>query len=67
MKVFSVWIKGIDGALRLRLDGLENAKWLLSRLRLMLEPPQPIPAADLLSDQNGKKRRLSFEYAARSA
>ena len=46
MKVFSVWIKGIDGALRLRLDGLENAKWPLSRLRLMLEPPQPVPAAD---------------------
>jgi hypothetical protein len=32
MKVFSVWINRMDGALRLRVDGLENAKWLLSRL-----------------------------------
>jgi hypothetical protein len=92
MKVFSVWINPTDGALRLRVDGLENAKWLLSRLsdffvfktseplfevpnssnytfrvahnsqmsgrrfekllagiaevKLMLEPPQPVPAAD---------------------
>jgi hypothetical protein len=46
MKAFNVWMNGIDGALRLRLDGLENAKWLLSRLRLMLEPSQPVPAAD---------------------
>ena len=92
MKVFSVWINRTDGALRLRVDGLENAKWLLSRLsdffvfktsepllqvanssnytfrvahtsqmsgrgfekllagiaevKLMLEPKQPVPAAD---------------------
>ena len=92
MKVFSVWINRTDGALRLRVDGLENAKWLLSRLtdffvfktsepllavpnssnytfrvahnsqmsgrrfekllagiaevKLMLEPTQPVPAAD---------------------
>jgi hypothetical protein len=46
MKAFNVWIKGIDGALRLRRDGLENAKWLLSRLRPDVEPPQPVPAAD---------------------
>lgn len=32
MKVFSVWINRTDGALRLRVDGLENTKWLLSRL-----------------------------------
>lgn len=32
MKVFSVWIRRMDGASRLRVDGLENAKWLLCRL-----------------------------------
>ena len=47
MKVFSIRIKGIDGALGLRLDGLENAKWLLSRLRLMMEPSQPVPGRRL--------------------
>ena len=92
MKVFSVWINRADGALRLRVDGLENAEWLLSRLsdffvfktsdpllqvadssnytfrvahtsqmsgrgvekllagiaevKLMLEPTQPVPAAE---------------------
>jgi len=46
MKAFNVWMNGIDGALRLRLDGMENAHWLLSRLRPDVEPPQPDPAAD---------------------
>ena len=32
MKAFSVWIRRLDGASRLRVDGLENAKWLLGRL-----------------------------------
>jgi hypothetical protein len=32
MKVFSVWISRMDGDSRLRVDGLENAKWLLRRL-----------------------------------
>ena len=32
MKVFSVWMSRTDGALRLRVDGLENARWLLCRL-----------------------------------
>jgi len=32
MKVFRVWIRRMDGASRLRVDGLENAKWLLGRL-----------------------------------
>ena len=32
MKVFSVWISRMDGASRLRVNGLENATWLLCRL-----------------------------------
>ena len=32
MNVFGVWITHMDGASRLRVDGLENAKWLLRRL-----------------------------------
>jgi hypothetical protein len=32
MKVFNVWISRTDGDLRLRVDGLENTKWLLCRL-----------------------------------
>ena len=32
MKAFRVWIRRTDGASGLRVDGLENAKWLLSRL-----------------------------------
>lgn len=32
MKVFNVWISRRDGALRLRVDGLENTNWLLGRL-----------------------------------
>ena len=32
MKVFNVWISRVDGASGLRVDGLENAKWLLCRL-----------------------------------
>ena len=32
MKVFSVCISRMDGALRLRVDGLENTTWLLGRL-----------------------------------
>jgi hypothetical protein len=32
MKVFQVWIRRMDGASRLRVDGPENAKWLLGRL-----------------------------------
>jgi hypothetical protein len=32
MKVFNVWISRVDGASGLRVDGLENAKWLLRRL-----------------------------------
>ena len=92
MKVFNVWISRKDGALRIRVDGLENTNWLLRRLsdsfvfktseplhevpnssdytfrvahnsemsdrrfekllasiaevKLMLEPPQPVLAAD---------------------
>ena len=29
MKAFSVWISRMDGASGLRVDGLENANWLL--------------------------------------
>ena len=29
MKVFNVWISRMDGASGLRVDGLENANWLL--------------------------------------
>jgi hypothetical protein len=32
MKAFRVWISPIDGASGLRVDGLENARWLLCRL-----------------------------------
>ena len=32
MKVFNVWISRMEGALRLRVDGLENARWPLCRL-----------------------------------
>ena len=32
MKVFSVWICQMDGSSGLRVDGLENANWLLRRL-----------------------------------
>jgi hypothetical protein len=32
MKAFRVWIRRTDGASGLRVDGLENAKWLLCRL-----------------------------------
>jgi hypothetical protein len=32
MKRFNVWISRGDGASGLRVDGLENANWLLSRL-----------------------------------
>ena len=30
--MFRVWLRRIDGASGLRVDGLENAKWLLGRL-----------------------------------
>lgn len=32
MKAFSVWMTRLDGASRLRVDGLENANWLIGRL-----------------------------------
>jgi len=32
MKAFRVWISRMDDASRLRVDGLDNAKWLLCRL-----------------------------------
>ena len=32
MKAFNVWISRMDGASRLRVDGLENTNWLLRRL-----------------------------------
>lgn len=32
MKVFSVWISRMDGVSGLRVDGRENAEWLLDRL-----------------------------------
>jgi hypothetical protein len=32
MKAFNVWISRMDGASRLRVDGLENTNWLLCRL-----------------------------------
>ena len=32
MKAFRVWLRRIDGASGLCVDGLENAKWLLSKL-----------------------------------
>ena len=32
MKAFRVWIRRIDGASGVRVDGLDNARWLLSRL-----------------------------------
>jgi hypothetical protein len=32
MKVLSVWITRLDGASRLRVNGLESANWLLCRL-----------------------------------
>lgn len=32
MKEFNVWISRLDGESGLRVDGLENAEWLLCRL-----------------------------------
>jgi hypothetical protein len=32
MKAFSVWIRRLGDACRVRVDGLDNAKWLLGRL-----------------------------------
>jgi hypothetical protein len=32
MNAFRVWVRRIDGATSLRVDGLENANWLLRRL-----------------------------------
>jgi hypothetical protein len=32
MKRFNVWISQVDGAVGLRVEGLENANWLLRRL-----------------------------------
>ena len=32
MKVLNVWITRLDGASRLRVNGLESARWLLYRL-----------------------------------
>jgi hypothetical protein len=32
MKAFNVWISRMDGASRLRVDGLNNTNWLLCRL-----------------------------------
>ena len=32
MKAFRVWLRRIDGASGVRVDGLDNARWLLSRL-----------------------------------
>lgn len=32
MKVFRVWVTRLESTSRLRVDGLENAKWLLRRL-----------------------------------
>lgn len=32
MKTFNVWISRVEGASGLRVDGLENANWLLCRL-----------------------------------
>jgi hypothetical protein len=32
MKAFNVWIRRIEGASGLRVDGLDNANWLLGRL-----------------------------------
>ena len=32
MKVFSVWIRRMEGASGLRVDGRENTNWLLRRL-----------------------------------
>ena len=32
MEAFRVWIGRSEGVLRLRVDGLENARWLLGRL-----------------------------------
>ena len=32
MKVFNVWISRMDGASRLRVEGDENATWLMRRL-----------------------------------
>jgi hypothetical protein len=32
MKAFKVWLRPLGDACRVRVDGLENAKWLLKRL-----------------------------------
>jgi hypothetical protein len=32
MKTFPVWIRPMDGACQVRVDGLENTKWLIHRL-----------------------------------
>ena len=32
MKTFHVWIRPMDGTCQVRVDGIENAKWLIHRL-----------------------------------
>ena len=32
MNAFQVWIRPLGGSCRVRVDGIENAKWLLDRL-----------------------------------
>jgi hypothetical protein len=32
MSIFNVWIRPLGSACRVRVDGMQNAKWLLNRL-----------------------------------
>ena len=47
--MFQVWISRTDGAPRLRVDGLENANWLLSQLSRSFVFKTCEPLRDLLN------------------
>jgi hypothetical protein len=52
MKMFNVWISRLDGASGLRVDSLENAKWLLCRLSdfFVFKTSEPLHAVSNSAD-----------------
>ena len=52
MKAFNVWISRMDGASRLRVDGLQNTNWLLCRLSdyFVFKTSEPLGAVSDSSD-----------------
>ena len=58
MKMFSVWISRVDDASGLRVDGLENANWLLRRLSdfFVFKTSEPLHEAPNSSDYRFRSR-----------